>query len=261
MGKKSGQKETSAAVLVQPERHVQESHSVEALIQQGIEKGLTVDTMERLLAMRKEVKAEQAKEAYVQALSDFQADVPVIKKTKKVMNKDGRSVRYTFAPLDSIVEQIREPLKRFGLSYRWETKNEQQQVMAICAVTHILGHSESSSFAVPIDPEGYMTAPQKYASALTFAKRYSLCNALGISTGDEDTDATDVGKERDALNPKAKIMFLLRSLKEDTANAQTISAAVKRLAGLDLEEKNYGVIVERLEAVITENYESAEVRG
>jgi hypothetical protein len=33
-----------------------------------------------------------------------------------------------------------------------------------------------------------MNEQQKYASALTFAKRYSFCNSLGILTGDEDTD-------------------------------------------------------------------------
>src|SRR3990167_2131118 len=110
-------------------------------------------------------------------MSVFQDSCPAIKKTKKVMNKDGRTVRYQYAPLDSIVEQIKAPLKSAELSYRWETSNEKQEITAICTVTHVLGHSESSKFAVPIDTEGYMTAPQKYASALTFAKRYSLCNA------------------------------------------------------------------------------------
>src|SRR3990167_10453941 len=110
-------------------------------------------------------------------MSVFQDSCPVIKKTKKVLNKDGRTVRYQYAPLDSIVEQIKKPLKEAGVSYRWETKNANGEITAICTVTHILGHSESSEFAVPIDKEGFMTAPQKYASALTFAKRYSLCNA------------------------------------------------------------------------------------
>jgi hypothetical protein len=64
--------------------------------------------------------------------------------------------------------------------------------------------------------DGYMTAPQKYASAQTFAKRYALCNVLGISTGDEDTDATDVNKENTAKSDKAKIMFLLKALEKDS---------------------------------------------
>jgi hypothetical protein len=38
-----------------------------------------------------------------------------------------------------------------------------------------------------------MTTPQKFASALTFAKRYAFCNVLGILTGDKDDDANTAG--------------------------------------------------------------------
>jgi hypothetical protein len=34
-----------------------------------------------------------------------------------------------------------------------------------------------------------MNEPQRFASALTFAKRYAFCNAFGILTGDEDDNA------------------------------------------------------------------------
>ena len=49
-----------------------------ALIAQAIQAGHTipVDTLERLLAMRRELKAESAREAYFGALTDFQARCP-----------------------------------------------------------------------------------------------------------------------------------------------------------------------------------------
>jgi hypothetical protein len=50
--------------------------------------------MEKLFALREKVKAEQAREAYVESLAVFQSNCPVITKTKKVLNKDGQSVRY-----------------------------------------------------------------------------------------------------------------------------------------------------------------------
>ena len=34
-----------------------------------------------------------------------------------------------------------------------------------------------------------MNAPQQTAATMTYAKRYAFCNAFGIMTGDEDTDA------------------------------------------------------------------------
>src|SRR5918999_3893966 len=134
--------------------NAEEKNEVAVFIGQAIEKGLPVETMEKLFALREKVKAEQAREAYVEALSQFQSAIPVIKKNKTVLNKDGKSIRYQYASMDSIAEQIKKPLAQHGLSYRWEVENASDLIKATAIVTHKLGHSESSSFAVPIDKEG-----------------------------------------------------------------------------------------------------------
>lgn len=244
-------KSTTSEVSV---RETKDEASVSNFINQAIAQNLPVETMERLFALRKEVKAEAAKEAFVQALGGFQQSCPVIQKTRNVMNKDGRTIRYSFAPIDSIVTQIKAPLKKHNLSYRWEVDTKDGKVTARCIITHALGHSESSSFEVPVDTEGYMTAPQKNASALTFAKRYSLCNALGISTGDEDTDATDVG-QKDAKDPRTKVITRLRALGEAAKTAEQYKEAVMRLTKLDLVPENYDEIVTRLEVIISDRHE------
>lgn len=233
--------------------------SVEGFISQAIEKGLPIEQMERFFDLRAKARTEAAKTAFVQAMSLFQSKCPVIEKTKKVMNKDGTTLRYKYAPIDSIVEQIREPLGIAGLAYTWTVKNEPTKITAICRVTHQFGHSEESSFEIPIDSEGYMTAPQKVASALTFAKRYSLCNALGISTGDEDTDATDVNKEPEAKSVKSKITFRLRTLGENTSSIETIREAIKRLTDLESSPDNYGEIASRLQVLIEEHNANTKV--
>ena len=233
-----------------------EDQLVSGFISQAIANNTPVETMEKLFALREKVKAEQAREAFVQAMADFQAKCPVIEKKKKVMNKDGTTVRYKYAPIDSIVEQIKKPLAESGLAYTWTVKNDPGMITAIAMVTHKFGHSETSSFQIPIDTEGYMTAPQKYASALTFAKRYSLCNVLGISTGDEDTDATDVGKEKDAKSEKSKIMFLLKTLGEKTSTAEEIKSAIFSLTKVESSKENYGEIISRLEILVKEQNEN-----
>lgn len=230
--------------------------TVEVLISQAITEKLPIETMEKLFALKERHDANVAKEAYVSAMSTFQSVCPIIEKTKKVLNKDGRTVRYQYAPIDAIAEQIKKPLADNGLSYKWEVENKVGFINATAIVTHRLGHSEKSSFEVPIDTEGYMTAPQKYASALTFAKRYSLCNILGISTGEEDTDATDVGGEKDVKDVKSKIVFLLRSLGKETKDKDTITQDVKKLTTLELSEANYGEIVSRLEVLVKEKQEN-----
>ena len=54
----------------------------EKLISQAIEKGTPIETIERLLNMRRELKAEWAKEQYDLAMAKLQSECPVIKKKK-----------------------------------------------------------------------------------------------------------------------------------------------------------------------------------
>ncbi len=180
-------KKTKSIVLVKP---AELSLSPEVLISQAIKKGATVDTLERLLAMRNQLKKEKAEEAYHTAMAEFQAECPIIKKKKRVNNKDG-SKRYSYAPLESIVEQVKPLIQKYGFSYTIDAKVETEWVEAICKVVHKFGHNESGSFKIPIDTEAYMSQPQKFAAALTFAKRYAFCDAFGILTGDDDNDAQD----------------------------------------------------------------------
>ncbi len=176
--------EPSEAVMVQSPQD-----SFGAMVQRAIDKGVPVETMERLLAMYEKLQARQAKAAFDAALASFQGECPTIAKTTKVLNKDGRSVRYRYAPLDEIVGQIKGLLQKHGFSYSVDAGMEPGFIRATCRVTHQLGHSEASSFAVPIDRDAFMNPAQKVASALTFAKRYAFCNGFGILTGDEDDDS------------------------------------------------------------------------
>lgn len=159
--------------------------SPENLIAQAIDKALPVETMEKLLLMRKELKAEFAKEAFDAAMSRFQAECPVIEKTKK-----GPSNAYKYAPIEEIVRQVKKPLEENGFSYSIQTQMTNDKVKVTCIAKHKLGHSEPSDVELPLaNKTGLMNAPQQTAATMTYAKRYAFCNAFGIMTGDEDTDA------------------------------------------------------------------------
>jgi len=197
-------KEAIAIVQRPPTQPKEQAYSVELFISQAIEKNLPVETMERLLAMRTQLKQEQAIEAYNDAVSDFQGRCPIIEKKKKVYQKgttpkqikDGTAeVRYSYAPLDSIVEQTSALMGECGLSHRIEVLNEDKFISVTCYLIHKLGHKEGSTFRVPIDFGAYMTEQQKYAAALTYAKRYAFCAVTGILTGDEDNDANSLALE------------------------------------------------------------------
>jgi predicted nucleic acid-binding protein len=252
MGKKKAENEI-VTVSNPPEVR---NNSVEALINTAVASNVNIETLERLFALRKEVKAEMAREAYTEAVAKFQADCPIIEKTKAVMEKGGQNVRYKFAPLDAIVSQVKDILGKHGLSYSFTEEKTDTNVRAICKITHIQGHSETSAFEIPIGTEQFMSDPQKHGARITFAKRYAFMNALGILTGDEDTDASDTEekKAKTTASPKAVITALLKKLKADMSSPETARNEIKRLTDIDYTEDHAIMeeIINRLQVRVDE---------
>ena len=174
----------------------QEMTPLQVISQAVLAGNVPVETMEKLMNLQERWEANKAKKEFDKSLAEFQSELPTIKKTKTVKNKDG-TARYSYAPLESIIEQTKGLLAKHGFSYRFDTKIN-GMVEVTCRLTHESGHSETSFFAVPIDKDAYMTAPQQFASALTFAKRYTFNDIVGIMTADEDNDAQDA-KNREAV--------------------------------------------------------------
>lgn len=198
----------------------------ERVITQAIEHNVPVETMERLLAMRRELMEENARAAFERALCRFQAQSPIITKSKSVMNRDGKTVRYRYAPLEDIVAQTKALLAENGFSYTIRVKQQNNTVTSTCVAMHEHGHTEESSMTVPVDPEGYMTAPQKVAAAITFAKRYAFCNVFGILTGDDDDDAISA----DYKPPRTAETFAAAPVSTPEDSLQEIRAQVKEAA-------------------------------
>lgn len=156
----------------------------ESIVRFALEQKADVGTMERILAMRRELRAEQAKELFDAAMAAFQAECPII-----IKSKAGAKGAYNYAPLDHIVAQTKALIQKHGFSFHVNSEVDNGWVKAICTIKHNAGHAEETTFKVPIDTRAtMMNAPQQYAGAMTFSKRYAFCNAFGILTADEDLD-------------------------------------------------------------------------
>lgn len=166
---------------------------VQALISQGLQSKADIGVMERLFAMAKEADAIRAKRAFFEALAKFQSEMGTITKTKEVKftNKKGGITNYSYAPLEDIIEAVKVKLKDNCFSYTLKTTQDAASVSVTCEAHHEAGHTEVSPVTVQIDPDAYMSGPQKVGAAITYAKRYAFCNVFGIMTGDEDTDASE----------------------------------------------------------------------
>lgn len=171
---------------------------IENLISQAITKKVPVETMERLLAMRKQLKDEWAKEQYDRAMAKLQRELPVIEKKSEAGNNN---FNYKYAPLEYINEKTKKPIADNGFSYYFDTEEDVNFMTIYCHTTHEAGFTKTSKFRVPIDKSARMNATQQYGSALTYGKRYCFCNAFGIVVGGEDNDAQLIGKAEQPKKP------------------------------------------------------------
>lgn len=164
------------------------------LLQLAIERGVPVETLERLQALHERVEARAAAQALAAALARFQAACPPIAKTSTahaMSRKTGTSWSYRYAELDEIARTIAPHLRDAGLSYTWDSQIRDGLLTCICTLRHLGGHQAQASFALPIDNDSGMNAQQKHAAALTYARRQSLIQVLGLTTCEPDTDAAN----------------------------------------------------------------------
>lgn len=232
-------------LVIEPRR---EGVDINNLMVHAVQTG-NIDTMERVMAIRRELKAEAAKEAFFTALSAFQSECPVIKKSKQ-----GGGGKYWYAPLDVILKMAGPVITRHGLSFKIVTRVEDSPekgkpsvIFATCHVYHELGHSESSEFSVPVDPSFVnvlkMNEPQAFASASTYAKRYAFCNAFGILTGESDDDGQSAGRytPNEARAARAPVTQPRETPTAQKAAAQKANGSTKRV---DLEPAGEGEAID-----------------
>jgi hypothetical protein len=204
MANKAKVKKTKAIVTVRKETPAERAlakapqvGSVDALLSQAVAAGADIGTLERLMALRKDMLAEEAKKAFNKAMAEFQSECPVINKTKTVKTKGGDDA-YKYAPIDSIVDQVKKLIQKHGFRYSTTMELNGDLVKAFCRVVHELGHEEVSVMEVPLGAQtAVMSKSQVVAAAQTFAKRYAFLNAFGIMTGDTDNDAAKVKEPAD----------------------------------------------------------------
>lgn len=164
------------------------------LIMQGIERGLSAETMRELVALQHQLEDRNAAKEFARALARFKAKCPTIYKDKKitVTRRDGGSYSFMTAPLDRIAEVINGPLEEEGFSYYWDRKMEGNLMHSICHLVHVDGHERVSTFPIPTaSANPGMSDQQKFAGAATFADRKSLAAVIGLVAADE-------GEEDDA---------------------------------------------------------------
>ncbi len=169
------------------------ANPAERLLELAVEKGVSVEALEKLVNLHERMSDRVAAREFADAMAAFQAECPPIRKTStaKVVTKSGGQYSYAYAELDEIARTVRPLLHRHGLSYTWDSvlSDTGDRIRVICTVAHVNGHKATATFEASTKQlTGAMSAQQEVAAALTFGRRQSLIQALGLTTCDPDED-------------------------------------------------------------------------
>jgi ERF superfamily len=189
----------------------------QALLIHAIDRGATVETIERLVALTERTRASQARQAWHAAMVEFQANLPDIKKTLTARIEGRARFSYRYAPLDEMLAVVRPVLTAHGFHIGWRTPDPHptDRVTVSCYIAHELGHvEESGPVSTLIDNTSSATPPQRVGSAMTYCRRYSMMNILGIAPEDDD-DAN--GATEPKASPRAETKSTAPGSETDTA--------------------------------------------
>lgn len=130
-----------------------------------------------------------------EALAKVQAAIPAIPKsqTARVETRSGGSYTYTYANLAKITPLVLPLLGANGLA--WVTRPTMTPAGFVLEyeLRHTEGGTISGTYPLP-DPT--RVTPQEIGSAITYARRYTLCSVVGVAPDDDDDDAAAAAKTR-----------------------------------------------------------------
>jgi hypothetical protein len=114
-----------------------------------------------------------------------------------VKESENPHLRSKYADLASCWDACRDALRVNGLAVLQLPGISDGAVLLETIILHESGEWLSSVMSIPVSKQD----PQGYGSALTYARRYALCAALGISSEDDDGHAASHARTRPASLP------------------------------------------------------------
>jgi len=165
----------------------------------AVEKGASVESLERMWELQVMYEKRQAEKAFVSAMAEFKKNPPEILKNKEV--KFG-TTHYFHATHYGVTTAIVEGLSKHGISHRWDVEQDAGKIAVTCVLTHRDGHSQATRLEAGYDTSGGKNSIQAIMSAKTYLERHSLLAATGLSTSDMPDDD---GRGASGYNPEAEL--------------------------------------------------------
>jgi len=180
------QTEQSAALAV-PEPH---KITAMELLQSAVNQGASIDTIERLAKLQREMMDYEAKLAFDGAMARVQTKMRRI--GADATNPQTRSKYVTYAKLDAALRPLYTE-EGFGLSFDTGETSSPDVVRVVCYVSHLEGHTRTYHIDMPSDGKGakggdVMTKTHATGAAASYGARYLLKLIFNVAVGESDDD-------------------------------------------------------------------------
>jgi len=142
-------------------------------------------------------------------------------------NKINPFFNSAYADLESVIESIKGPFLKHGLSFVQVTGYEAEKLTLTTVLMHKSGQWISGSYPVVTQKND----PQSLGSAVSYAKRYSLSAVLGVATGDDDDGEGAMDRKKAQAPAKAPVRVAVTQGQASTATPGDYVMQVGKFTG------------------------------
>ena len=191
------------------------------LLNIAMSKDADIDKLTKLMDMQERYEANEAKKAYMLAMSQFKAAAPVIVADKEVSYS---GTHYNHASNANVTSKIIPRLSEYGLTHRWDQSQDGNNITITCVITHKLGYSERVPMTSQPDTSGSKNPIQAIASAITYMQRYTLLAATGLAVVDKNDDD---GGVQDQAAHELRQTALYQAIIDNYESIQAVKVAME----------------------------------
>jgi ERF superfamily len=161
------------------------------LLRMAVVQNADLDKLTKLMDLQERWEKNQARKAFVAAITAFKNNPPAILKnaTASFQTKKGDTVRWDYASLDHICDAVIAGLSDHGISHDWSFEQVASDTIRVtCVLTHDLGHERRTTLQGPPDFSGDKSPIHAIYSTVTHLERYTLLGAVGLAAGDPEQE-------------------------------------------------------------------------
>jgi hypothetical protein len=188
-------------------------NNYDKVINLAIEQKSDLATIEKFMDLRERWEKNEARKAYNEAMTKFKANPPDIDKNRHVKYQTSKgTTEYNHADLFNVTDKISSELSKYGLSASWTTAQADKTISVTCKISHVKGHSESTTLSSSPDDSGGKNSIQAIGSAVTYLQRYTLLALTGLATREQDNDGKTVEEKYISDKEKSSLVDMFNSL-------------------------------------------------